>query len=348
MALIHGGRVADAAGLFGVARDRWLDISTGISPWSWPAPPVPQAVWQRLPENDGGLESAAAAFYGCSPSGLLPVPGSQYGISKIPCLLPAGKVALPLWGYGEHRLAWQRAGHQSVVYTGSDHLRTLVARRSVDHAVVINPSNPTAELIPRSALLTLADALCQRGGHLLVDKAFMDATPGQSLVSDRPPGVIVLRSAGKFFGIAGVRLGFVAADTGLLTRLEGTMDPWAVSHPARWLGTAALSDSAWHSLQRRRLAEASRHWRDSLTALFPGTSLRATPLFATMPCPWHWGESLFNAAARLGLLIRLIGPVNDRAMVRFGLPGPDSREEILARLWRASRSIAIPPELAPA
>jgi cobalamin biosynthesis protein CobC len=339
MTLIHGGRVADAARVFGIPRDQWLDISTGISPWSWPAPPVPQAVWQRLPETDGQLEAAATTFYGCSPSNLLPVPGSQYGISKIPHLLPAGKVALPLWGYDEHRLAWQRAGHEAIAYASTRHLQALVEGRDIGHAVVINPSNPTAEMIPRPLLMHLADTLCQRNGYLLVDEAFMDATPEHSLISERPEGVIVLRSAGKFFGLAGIRLGFVVTDRQVLARLDRTMDPWAVSHPARWLGTTALSDSDWHRLQRRRLAEASQHWHESLTALFPNTPLTATSLFVTMACRWQWGEALFNAAARLGLLIRLIGPVNNEAKLRFGLPPPDCREEILARLWRASTSL---------
>ena len=344
MALIHGGNLAGAAKRFGIPPREWIDISTGISPWGWPAPPVPGEVWRRLPEGDGELECIAADHYGSRAGNLVALPGSQYAISRLPHLLPRGQTALPRWGYGEHALAWQRAGHGIVLYRDAGHLHQLVAEQAIRHCVVINPNNPTAEVMSRAFLEEIAALLARRQGILLADEAFMDATPGESLIPNRPDNAVVLRSMGKFFGLAGIRLGFAFAGDTMARALREAMDPWTVSHPARWLGARALADRHWQGKQRRRLAEASRQWRDSLEILFPDSALAATALFATLQCHWLSGESLYQAAGKQGLLLRLMGPVDGMALVRFGLPPAGRREETLARLWRAVQCIPHFPE----
>lgn len=343
--LIHGGQLANATETYGIPRERWLDISTGISPWSWPTPLVPESVWQRLPEADGNLEATAAQFYGCSTTSLLPVPGSQYAISKFPHLLPAGRVALPLWGYEEHRRAWESAGHEPAFYDNVEHLQTLITDSSLCYAVVINPGNPSAELIEPTQLQRLAETLAQRSGHLLVDEAFMDCTPNHSLAANRPGNVTVLKSVGKFFGLAGIRLGFVITDQTLLSSLEQRLDPWAVNHPARWLGERALSDTRWIQLQRQRLIQASSHWGSILANVFPRNKLHSSPLFVSLKCDWQMGKLLFDAAARQALLLRLIGPVNGEGMIRFGIPTESNLKTTLARLRKAVSSLNEPCEL---
>lgn len=343
MTLVHGGNLAAAAARFGIPREQWLDLSTGISPWSWPVPPLPETVWNRLPELDGELEAAAAACYGAQTHELLAVPGSQYAITRIPHLVPVGTAALPLWGYREHEAAWRRAGHRILHYRDTGHLAQLIGTGSVRHAVVINPCNPTGELVGLEVLSDIAARLQNVNGTLIVDEAFVDAIPDKSLAPRRPTNTVILRSFGKFFGLAGARLGFVLASEILRAQLAEKMEPWAVSHPARWVGTRALADRAWQWHQRRRLAEAAHRWNNQLAAIFPRDSVKESLLFSSLPCDWRRGEELYTSAGQSGLLLRLIGPQEGSALLRFGLPLPEHQGTALERLSRALDNIARPP-----
>lgn len=332
MELTHGGSLQQAAAEFGLEAGAWLDISTGISPWSWPVPPVPETVWQRLPEQQDGLLPAAADYYGCAVERLLPVPGSQYAIRHLPALWPLAPVALPLWGYREHHLAWQRAGHDCVSYRDGSHLQQLIAAGTVRHAVVINPNNPSTELLCPGLLQDLARQLARRDGRLLVDEAFVDTHPGHSLTQWPAPNLVVLRSLGKFFGLAGIRLGFVIADPAVLTALAATMNPWAVNHPARWLARQALRDRAWQEQQRLRLCASGRRWQRQLGALFPDLALANAALFVSAETDRRRAQALYRAAARRGVLLRLLDPVAERGMLRFGLPPAGQWQPLLRRL----------------
>jgi len=322
--LKHGGAVAAAARHYGLPAGDWLDLSTGISPWSWPVPELPAAVWRALPEGDDGLEQAAADCYGCAVAAVLPVPGSQYALQRLPALLPPGRVAVPRRGYAEHRAAWQAAGHAPVPYAGhAASLRTLVDNGAVDHAVVINPNNPTAETMAREALLAVLDGLAARGGLLLVDEAFADASPGDSLASQCPrPGLVVLRSLGKFFGLAGLRLGFALAPPELRDALARELPPWAVAHPARWVGRRALADTTWQVEQRRRLQQAAADWLAFLRQALPAWDWRGTALFASGSGPAAECAAVYEALARRAVLARLFSAHDGAAMLRLGLPPP--------------------------
>lgn len=339
MALMHGGNLAAAAATFGIPREQWLDLSTGISPWSWPVPALPETLWNRLPEQDGELEASAAAYYGAQTRELLPVPGSQYAITRIPHLIPPGTAALPLWGYREHEAAWRRGGYRILHYRDAEQLAQLVRSRVARHAVVINPCNPSGELVGLDVLTDIAARLQKANGTLIVDEAFMDATPEHSLAPRRPTNTVILRSIGKFFGLAGIRLGFVLANQPLLAQLGETMDPWVVNHPACWIGSHALVDRAWRRQQRRRLAATARRWNNKLAAIFPRDTLSGSTLFTSLHCDWRRGEALYTSAGQYGLLLRLIGPQGGSALLRFGLPLPEHHDTVLARLTRALEEI---------
>ncbi|NHN37255.1 aminotransferase class I/II-fold pyridoxal phosphate-dependent enzyme [Pseudomaricurvus alcaniphilus] len=353
MKLSHGGRLNAAAQEYGIPVEQWLDLSTGISPWSWPVPAVPPEVWQRLPEEDDQLLDCAGAYYGCPATQLLAIPGSQFAIRQLPALdcIERDAVALPALGYQEHALGWQSAGHRLCFYWSLEELFALVEQQQVRHAVVINPNNPSAEQADRSDLLVLAAKLAAGGGLLLVDEAFIDSRAEHSLIGEPVDNLVVLRSLGKFFGLAGVRLGFVWADKKILAALAARLDPWAVSHPARWIGARALAASDWQALQRRRLQEASAAWQQQLGRCLPGLSLRATELFVSARVSPSRGQALMDAAARHGLLLRLLQPwpgseadsnskTNDSktdnsgtldcssapALLRFGLPHCSQRD----------------------
>ena len=333
MPLIHGGDLTSASGKFGIPKAQWIDLSTGISPWSWPVPEVPEQVWQSLPDTGDGLEQAAAEYYGCDENVVLPVSGSQEGLQKIPALLERGAVAIPVRGYQEHRLAWFNAGHEIVYYRSAEQLQQLVVSGQVKHVVVINPNNPTGQMITSHLLIDLQRQLQEKGGWLLVDEAFMDVQPEYSLVSECPKSdLIILRSLGKFFGLAGLRLGFVIAPLQLLKPLVGQLPPWNVSSPARWVGKQALADMIWHNTQRERLKVESDEWLRQLEKNFPMLQLCGSPLFVSGTGEAGLCETIYSELAQQGVLVRLFDAMDGQRMIRFGLPRENDKPKVTAAI----------------
>lgn len=312
--LEHGGRLRNAALQYGIAQEDWLDLSSGLAPWPWPIPPIPLRAWARLPETDDGLEQAACDYYGAAQ--VLPVPGSQAAIQLLPRLRRAGKVGVLSPCYAEHAEAWRRAGYivREVLEQEVDFFLD-----SLDVLVVVNPNNPTGLSLTPQRLLDWHARLAERGGWLVVDEAFMDNTPHLSLASQaNQVGLIVLRSFGKFFGLAGVRLGFVLAERKLLKLLAEQVGPWAVSGPTRELGQVCLRDSAGHTYQRQRCEDASQR----LFRLLEQYGLR--PQGGCALFQWlisDHAEQLHEFMAQRGILLRLF--VHDSSL-RFGLPGTDA------------------------
>lgn len=317
--LEHGGRLLRAARHYGIEPARWLDLSTGISPFAWPVPDVPASAWHRLPEDDDGLVGAACAYYGAPH--VLPVAGSQAAIQALPRLRSPGHVGVIAPGYAEHAHAWSRAGH-AVEALPAD--RLLTEHECFDVIVLIHPNNPGGDRFEEDALLALHEALARRGGWLVVDEAFMDATPQHSLCphSDRD-GLVILRSVGKFFGLAGARAGFVCAAPTFLDAMQELLGPWALAGPARHVLRHALVDAAWHAGQRERLAETAGRLR----ALLERHGL--TPTAGCAFFQWRRDEraaQLHDALARRGILTRLF---DTPASLRFGLPHDDAAFERL-------------------
>ncbi len=312
--LHHGGRLRAAAERYRIPLSDWLDLSTGINPTGWPVPAPPAACWVRLPEDNDGLEQAARDYYGAEH--VLPVAGSQAAIQALPGLRPPSRVAVLDPGYTEHAAAWRRVGHV-IAPVGVGDIGQAVD--SCDVLLLIHPNNPTGATFAVEELLDWHTRLASRGGWLLVDEAFMDPTPQHSLCrhSERI-GLIVLRSLGKFFGLAGARVGFVCAHFELLTRLRALLGPWSVSAPARWVATAALRDQHWQAQARRALPEQG----DRLRLLLARHGLApdgGTTLFQWLRIPR--AAELHRALARRGILTRLF---DTPASLRFGLPGNEA------------------------
>ena len=320
--LEHGGRLRQAAAHYNIPLADWLDLSTGINPHGWPVPALPAAVWQRLPESDDGLEAAAAAYYG-NPN-LLPVAGSQAAIQWLPALLPKAAVACIAPLYAEHPQAWQQAGHKVRYLQNATLPRALAA--ATPYILLCNPNNPTADRHPHELVLDAARQLHKRGGWLIVDEAFVDATPELSVTplagTPEAPNLIVLRSLGKFFGLAGVRVGFVFAAPELLRRMQEAMGPWAVSGPSREAARLALADTAWQAAARPQLQAAGERLRHLLAPL---GEVKATALFATLSSP-HSNE-LFDYLARRAILTRRF---DQQPLLRCGLPADEAGWQRLA------------------
>lgn len=313
--VVHGGNLHEASQRYGIPYAQWLDLSTGINPHGYPVPPVPAEAWRRLPDEGDGFAACAAHYYGAPDARhVLSVAGSQAAIRALPQLIPRAAVAIAPLTYSEYAPAFERAGHRIVPLD----IACDVLPDDVTHAVVVNPNNPTADHLSAAKLLEWHAQLTARGGTLVIDEAFADAIPtGSSLAActDRP-GLVVLRSPGKFFGLAGVRAGFVLGDPVLLGRLRDLLGAWTVSGPARHAVSAAFTDLAWQSQMHAQLAAQSARLTRLLRA--QRFSLRSTPLFAWTADPR--GPALHHELALRGIWTRLF-PAS--ASVRFGLPGPE-------------------------
>lgn len=321
----HGGNLSLAAKRFGISSDRWIDLSTGINPESFPFSPLDVKDWRTLPHAESDLVKAARAYYNAT--SLLAVAGSQSAIQLLPRLRSKSRVAFLPLSYNEHSYNWRKRGHECVAVSKGQMIANC---SSFDVVVICNPNNPTGETFAPEVLLELHSNLFQRSGWLVVDEAFMDCTPGLSLApfaGDSLEGLVVLRSFGKFFGLAGVRLGFVAAWSALLEEMRSELGPWTVNGPALKIACEALGATGWHATARARLGGTSSRLRE-LLGDFDLAPTGCTAFFQWIETPIAC--RLHEHLAASGIWTRLFDPsatsfVSPLASpsIRFGLPGSD-------------------------
>jgi cobalamin biosynthesis protein CobC len=332
-ALLHGGNLVAARQLFPDAPQPFVDLSTGINPHSYPVPPLPPDLLTRLPEPAAvdDLAAIAAGAYGApSRDCMVPAPGTQILLAPIAALVPPGTAAVLGPTYGEFARAAALAGHNVAEV---EHVEQL---RGVDLAIVANPNNPDGRVVKKHELLDLADARGSRG-LLLIDEAFMDVSPaGASLGGEvARHNIVVLRSFGKFFGLAGLRLGFALARPEIATRLAAGLGPWAVSGPAVIIGQRALADTEWASAMRERLEQEAQRL-DAVLAGIAVDVVGGTSLFRLVRTPA--AESLFEHLGRAGILVRRF--LEYVTWLRFGLPGSEASWERLCTALAAWRRLS--------
>ncbi|MDR7036468.1 cobalamin biosynthetic protein CobC [Methylobacterium sp. BE186] len=321
----HGGDLDAARRLFPDAPEQWIDLSTGINPVPYPCPPLEASLFRRLPApaDLAALRAAAATAYCADPAAIVPAPGTQILIEILPRLLPPGRVAVVSPTYAEHEAAWIRGGHAVAA------VPEIAGIGEADVAIVVNPNNPDGRVIPAPRLRALAERLRGRGGLLLVDEAFADLEPVESLCPFVGPGLVVLRSFGKTYGLAGIRLGFAVAEPGFAERIAAALGPWAVSGPALAIGRAALDDAAW-----REAAARERRWDaerlDRMIARGGGRVVGGTALFRT--ADFADGPDLFRRLGEAGIYVRRFEAAPER--LRFGLPPDKAAWCRLSRILR--------------
>lgn len=331
-AVPHGGNLSEAVRQYGIAREHWIDLSTGINPCGYPVPHIDAQAWLRLPNDEDDLERIAADHYGAARA--LAVAGTQAAIRMLPHVLPVGGIGIGLLTYGEYAPAFAAAGFAVKRFVTGP----LADRRgaadfllapgealptTLKHLVIVNPNNPGTESFDPATLLDWHRQLLSRGGGLIVDEAFVEATPRLSVARHmEAEGLIVLRSVGKFYGLAGARAGFVLAPATLDHALRRLRGPWTVSGPAREVVRAALLDVGWQRMTRARLNEASAR----LVTLLERHGLKAThtPLFAWVRCTD--AAQLQERLARRAIWVRRFDGVSG---LRFGLPADERAWERL-------------------
>ena len=319
----HGGDLGEAMRRYGGARQDWLDLSAGINPWPWPVPEFHPAAWHRLPARDDEaalIATARAAYRVPDAAAVVPAPGTQATIHWLPFLAPSGPVAVVGPTYGEHARAWARAGHAVLAVPELGDLPP-----DARHAVLVSPNNPDGGVTPGYTVTRAAERIRERGGWLVVDQSFTDAAPETSVVelcATLP--VIVLRSFGKFYGLAGLRLGFAVAAPPVAQKIGDALGPWAVSAPALVIGRAALRDARWADATRRRLAAESAKLDDVLAAgleVVGGTTLFRLARHDD-------AHAIHHGLAQRRIWTRRFAA--NPAWLRFGLPPDDVGRERLA------------------
>lgn len=320
---VHGGNLDEASRTYGIPRDQWLDLSTGINPVAYPVTGVEAHHWQRLPEA-GDLEdliSAARACYGAPDSAaLVPAPGTQSLIQLLPRLRTESRVAVAGPTYTEHAHCWRLAGHSVEEF---DHGSDWPA--DADVTIVVQPNNPDGATYPPAELRARAREAAARGGHLVVDEAFADVVPEFSVAGETgAEGLVVLRSFGKFFGLAGLRLGFALTDGPTGDQIRQSLGPWSVAGPALEIGRRALSDVTWINETRRRLAaDAGR--LDSIMEKAGLDRLGGTPLYGLYRAA---GGDIHVHLAQQGIWTRAFP--GRPGVIRLGLPGDNQAFQRLA------------------
>lgn len=332
----HGGGLDAAAAQYGGRRQDWMDLSTGINPAPYPVADLPQDIWTALPDAAAmaALTSAARRFWNIpDAAAVLATPGASAPIAQIPFLSrPAptsdvqadtnqvgtgqvstgqnvsdhrtpGTVAIPGPTYNEHAAAFQNAGWQIIDQPDN------ASMPRPDAQVIVHPNNPTGHLHDPARLTA---PLC------VIDESFADVTPGHSLIAlTEKPGRLVLKSFGKFWGLAGLRLGFVMGAPDLVDQIAQRLGPWPVSGPALAIGARALADTEWARTTRAQLAhDADR--LDTLMLRTGATLTGGTSLFRLYDHPD--AAQLHSHLARHHIWTRRF-PWSDTA-IRLGLPAP--------------------------
>lgn len=306
----HGGGLDAAIRRYGGSRSDWLDLSTGINPVPYPIGSFSSDAWTALPDSKAvqELENAARAFWQV-PAGadILAAPGASALIARIPAALPKGRVCIPSPTYNEHKAAFDRAGWAQ-------------ADQGADTLVVVHPNNPDGKCWHVEDL--------SEPQHVIIDESFCDVMPDQSLIQEaEKPGRIILKSFGKFWGLAGLRLGFAMGDVSLIQALKEELGPWAVSGPALEIGARTLQDTGWANRTRARLrTDANR--MDQLLSNAGATPIGGTDLFRLY--------EVNNAAAWQSRLAQnhiwsRIFPYS-QTWLRLGLPHPDRWSQLEAAL----------------
>lgn len=316
----HGGRLCIARSLFPDVPQPWIDLSTGINPHSYPAPRASARERNRLPEPTelARLEAVAAAAFGVDdPVRVVATGGTENALRLLPYVLKLKTAVVAGPTYGSHADAWQQAGCAARTVADAD----LSANVAADCAMtLVNPNNPDGRRLARERLQSLHDALSRERGMLIVDEAFGDLEPqhcvGDIAGSAAAPRMIVLRSFGKFYGLAGVRLGFAIASPAIAASLRQLLGDWPVSVDALRAGLAAYADNEWAQRMRARLSSSAQR----LDKLLVGGGMNiagGTSLYRLARAP--------NARARFTQLIAhgvLARPFDyDATLLRFGLPG---------------------------
>lgn len=306
----HGGNLSAAIQRYGGDRADWIDLSTGINPSPYPLPDFSTEDWTALPDSLAydTLQIAARRFWNIpDQAAVLPAPGASALIALVPGLAAPRWVKIDPPTYNEHAAAF------------ANHGWAIAESNPAEARVAVHPNNPDGRLWRAE---DLAAPLT------VIDESFCDVCPAESHIGlTTKPGVILLKSFGKFWGLAGLRLGFAIGDPALIQKLANLQGPWAVSGPALKTGIQALQDQSWAEATRQSLARDARRL-DQLAAARGAKLVGGSDLFRLYDVSdaAAWQDRLAHAH-----IWSRIFPYS-KTYLRLGLPPHDGWERLEAAL----------------
>lgn len=360
MAILHGGQLSRVAKQFNIPEQQWLDLSTGIAPFSYPIPDIPNKIWQCLPTISEGLIEAAKHYYDAEHC--WPLAGSQQLIEKLPQLWREEKkqssslhAYLPKVGYKEHQQAWMKAGYKLHFYQAE--LPSFIEENSI--VVVINPNNPLTDCFSIKQLTALKNHCNQQHALLVIDEAFADifspefsfvshientsseknSSKGEAVAKELIANVIVLRSFGKFFGLAGLRIGFVCSSKKWCVIIQENIGPWSINGPALYIAELALKDKCWQIQQTRKLVAQSEAMQNLLIQHLSNCRIEANAMFITVFV--DRAPELYLQLCKLAVYVRL---TDEEDALRIGIADEAQFEQFSIALTSMTSMLLIPKE----
>jgi cobalamin biosynthetic protein CobC len=328
----HGGDLFQASERFRIQIDNWIDLSTGINPMSYPLDQLKPESFQRLPYLSPEFTSAVTSYY--SSDQFVPVAGSQRAIQLMPECLADLPVILPSVGYQEHYQAWAQHDVSISYYDALDintatiQINALISQDPSRHLVIINPNNPSSLMFTHD-LLNDWSARLASNACLIVDEAFIDVLPENSMLNGSlADNVIVLRSFGKFFGLAGLRVGFVFGNESIRAAFHNREGLWTINGPAQDLVIQACNDLAWQQAARNSIVESSLVTRNIFEPLLValGYDERAVNnsdqekenLFSSYVINIGQAHWVYQYFANAGILLRILDAPGNKMILRVG------------------------------
>ena len=319
MTFIHGGQLEKIKQQYPKQTLPWVDLSTGISPFSYPIQAKEKTCAVSLPQHHQALKHAAAHYYGSEH--LVITPGSMWGIQTLPLIRrlrhsdDTRPVLLPKQGFNEHKKAWLNWGFKVETYDKQPSPSQLV---SAQVCIVINPNNPTGQIFQPTQLTKFYQALSINNGDLIVDEAFLDVHPELSMAAETDkPNLIILKSFGKYFGLPGLRVGALIAHPSVLDIANRLLNEWSISSVAQATAIDAWLDIRWHALHNRKLKTAGERLQALLAKV--GIVTQGTVFFQTHYC--SHAKSLYEYLLNQAIYVRLL---DDESGVRIALPKRES------------------------
>ena len=258
--LLHGGNIYYYSEKYGIPPERILDFSASINPLGAPKAAL-KAIKDALPmlanypdPSVGELKEAVSAETGVGFESILAGNGSTELIYLFPRYFRPKTALVLAPTFSDYSRALALSGC-AVRHFGlreadgfvPDMARLEKAAAGADLVVLCNPNNPTGTLLERDALSRLAGTLVGAGKQVVIDEAFIEYAPGESLIREaaKRRGLIVLRNFTKFYGMPGLRLGYLCAHPSLVKKLDEAKEPWSVNTLAVKAAVAALSDKGF-------------------------------------------------------------------------------------------------------
>jgi len=310
---LHGGDLVAASDFFGVALEEWIDLSTGMNPEPYPVEKLSESAFYQLPYLSSDFLAASNSYY--QTESLLAVSGTQSAIQALPQVLPQKRILIPQVGYQEHFKHWHKSEAEITFYPSlnkqeaCEFVDQALKDNAGQHVLVINPNNPSGLMFEKDTLLRWASSM-EAGAYLIVDEAFIDLEPEASLTNlELPSNIIILRSFGKFFGLPGIRLGYVAAEEKVLSALEEVLGLWQVNGPAQDLAIKALNDTVWQLQAREGIAENRKLTTELFAPLMEQIQSQIQSeqgLFASYLMTKELALEVFEYFARAGVLLRVV------------------------------------------